>query len=156
MDNQKKTNKQLEKNAKDLHGILVQLVKIYQFRDRNKIQERYHRLSVAQYYIIAMIVENGPVGIIDLSKKLFVDKSTISRVVDLLIEKDYINKETSLTDSRAIILNVTDKGRMVYQKIERIGIDDMMKMLERIDPKASRTTIKIITALVKKATKQYL
>jgi DNA-binding MarR family transcriptional regulator len=103
-----------------------------------------------------MIVENGPVGIIDLSKKLFVDKSTISRVVDLLIEKDYIIKETSLTDGRAIILNVTDKGCMVYQKIERIGIDDMMKMLEKIDPKASRTTIKIITALVKKATKQYL
>jgi len=156
MDNQINIDKQLAKNAKDLHCVLVQLIRIYQFRDRNKIQVRYHRLSVAQYYIIAMIVESGPLGIMDLSIKLFVDKSTISRVVDLLVAKDYIIKKASLTDGRAIKLNVTEKGHAVYQKIERIGIDDMEMMLSKIDPAASRTTIKIISALVKKATKQYL
>ena len=119
MDNQINIDKRLEKNAKDLHGVLVQLIRIYQFRDRNKIQVRYHRLSVAQYYIIAMIVENGPLGIMDLTKKLFVDKSTVSRVVDLLVKKDYIIKRASLTDGRAIKLNVTDKGHAVYKKIAR-------------------------------------
>ena len=150
------TDTRLEKNAKELHAVLVQLVRIYQFRDRNKIQVRYHRLTISQYYIIAMIAENGPLGIMDLTKKLYLDKSTISRVVDLLIKKGYIIKEASQSDGRAIRLNVTDNGRIVYQKIETIGTEDMKKMLENIDPKACRTMIKIISDLVKKATKQYL
>jgi DNA-binding MarR family transcriptional regulator len=103
-----------------------------------------------------MIVENGPLGIMDLTKKLYLDKSTISRVVDLLIKKGYIIKEPSQTDGRAIRLNVTANGRIVYQKIETIGTEDMKKMLENIDPKACRSMIKIISDLVKKATKQYL
>ena len=150
------TESQLEKNAKELHGVLVQLVRIYQFRDRNKIQVRYHRLSISQYYIIAMIVENGPLGIMDLTKKLYLDKSTVSRVVDLLIKKGYITKEASQADGRAICLNVTDNGRIVHQKIDTIGTEDMKKMLENVDPKTCRATIKIISDLVKKATKQYL
>ena len=128
---------------------------MYQFRDRNKIHECCQGLSVTQYYIITMIVENGLLGIIDLTKKLYLDKSTISRVVDLLVENGYLNKEVNPKDGRGIRLEVTDKGITVYQQIEIMELNDLEKMLRKIDPKVSRTAIKLISELAVEAKEEF-
>ena len=102
-----------------------------------------------------MIVENGLLGIIDLTKKLYLDKSTISRVVDLLVENGYLNKEVNPKDGRAIMLNVTDKGVKVHQQVEIMEIDDMKQLLSNIDPKVSQKAIMLISELAKKAIEEY-
>ncbi len=61
----------VDKNAKELHTALGKLIRVYQFRDRDKIQVCCRGLSVTQYYVIAMLVENGSLGIMDLTKILY-------------------------------------------------------------------------------------
>lgn len=149
------TDMQLDKNAKDLHSALIQLIRVYQFRDRDKIQVCCRGLSVTQYYVIAMIVENGPLGIIDLVKRLYLDKSTISRVVDQLVDKDYIKKGVNPKDGRGIRLEVTKTSISVYRQIEIMEINDMKKMLRNIDPKTGRTAIKLISELSEEAREEF-
>ena len=76
--------KTLMQDAEALHGALSELVRIYQFRDRDRIC--CHDISVTQCYALEALVEHGPMRSQALARRLMLDKSTTTRVVDALAE----------------------------------------------------------------------
>ena len=62
-----------------LHEAVADLVRVYQFRDRDRIC--CHDVSVTQCYALETLVEHGPLRLSALAERLFLDKSTTSRVV---------------------------------------------------------------------------
>ena len=60
-----------------------------QFRDRDRIC--CHDISVTQCYALETLVQQGPVRLSGLAERLFLDKSTTSRVVSTLVRKNTSN-----------------------------------------------------------------
>jgi hypothetical protein len=73
-----------------IHEALTQLVRVYQFRDRDRIC-RYD-VSVTQCYAVEALVKQGPLRLQALAEQMFLDKSTASRVVDTLERKGYVSE----------------------------------------------------------------
>ena len=69
----------LERDAAALQAAVAELVRVYQFRDRDRIC--CHDISVTQCYALETLVEHGPMRLNALAERLFLDKSTTSRVV---------------------------------------------------------------------------
>lgn len=80
----------LDKDSFELHKALSDLVRVYQFRDRNRIC--YYDVSVTQCYAISAIIAHGAMTLTELAVKLYLDKSTASRVVDSLEQKGYVTR----------------------------------------------------------------
>ena len=78
----------LERDAEALQAAVADLVRVYQFRDRDRIC--CHDISVTQCYALETLVEQGPMRLSELTERLFLDKSTTSRVVQTLIKKGYV------------------------------------------------------------------
>src|SRR5262245_22081160 len=99
--------------ADDLHEALSELVRLYQFRDRDRIC--CHELSVTQCYAIDALVRRGPVTLGDLASDLYLDKSTASRVVTTLVRKGYVERTVHPADARAVLLRATPAGRRLHE-----------------------------------------
>ena len=138
--------KKLDKDAFELHKALSELVRAYQFRDRNRIC--YYDVSVTQCHAIKALVDYGAMPLNGLAAKLYLDKSTTSRVVDSLEQKGYVTRLVDPNDGRAWVLEVTDKGKGLHSKIEQDLINEMKQLLEGVDPDIRQATIRLFGRLV--------
>jgi DNA-binding MarR family transcriptional regulator len=107
----------LEKDAENLYAALSELVRVYQFRDRDTIC--CYDVSVTQCYAIEALLRRGPSGLNELAAELYLDKSTTSRVVTTLERKGYVTRASHPDDGRAVVLSVTRAGRKLHDRIRK-------------------------------------
>ena len=69
-----------------------------------------------------------------LREDLPLSKSTLSKTIASLSEKELVTKEPSETDGRVKLIYLTDKGRNLDPTIKEIGNGAATKMLADFDP----------------------
>src|SRR5919201_3529040 len=111
----------LDRDAAALHAAVADLVRVYQFRDRDCIC--CHDVSVTQCYALETLVEHGPMRLSALAERLFLDKSTTSRVVNTLVRKGYVEQRADATDGRAMLINATRQGQRLCARITTDLVD---------------------------------
>src|SRR5215218_8085902 len=110
------SSRELQRDAVALQAAVAELVRVYQFRDRDRIC--CHDISVSQCYALEAVVRQGGMTLNDLAAHLYLDKSTASRVVDSLERKEYVTRAPHPSDRRAVLLEPTPAGRDLYRRIE--------------------------------------
>ena len=117
----------LDRDALALHEAVADLVRVYQFRDRDRIC--CHDVSVTQCYALETIVEHGPLRLSALAERLFLDKSTTSRVVSTLVRKGYVEQRADAKDGRATTLSATRQGQRLCARITDDLVDQQKQLL---------------------------
>ena len=143
----------LQRDAVALQAAISELVRVYQFRDRDRIC--CHDISVTQCYALETLVENGPMRLSALAERLFLDKSTTSRVVGTLVKKDYVAQQADEADGRATALNATASGRRLYKRITDDLVDQQKQVLEDLDPKVRDGVVNVIRRLARAADSRF-
>ena len=146
--------KTLMQDAEALHGALSELVRIYQFRDRDRIC--CHDISVTQCYALEALVEHGPMRSQALARRLMLDKSTTTRVIDALERKGYVERTTAADDARALSLVVTRSGRALHDRISRELVAQQAALLADVDPALRANVIAVIQRLAHAAQARFL
>ena len=142
-------NSQLEQDAQALYDALQDLIRVYQFRDRDRIC--CHDLSVTQCYALDALVRRGGITVNELSAELYLDKSTASRVVDALERKGYLRRNSHPDDRRAVQLEVTKSGKSLFARIRRDIVEHEKSLIAGFDPKTRRAMTKLINQLAQAA-----
>ncbi len=142
-------NSQLEQDAQALYDALQDLIRVYQFRDRDRIC--CHDLSVTQCYALDALVRRGGITVNELSAELYLDKSTASRVVDALERKGYLKRNSHPDDRRAVQLEVTRTGKNLFARIRRDIVEQEKSLIAEFDPKTRRAMTNLINQLARAA-----
>jgi DNA-binding MarR family transcriptional regulator len=140
---------QLDSDAAALHDALSELVRVYQFRDRDRIC--CHDVSVTQCYAIDALLRRGPSGLNELAAELYLDKSTASRVVTTLERKGYVTRASHPDDRRAIVLTVTPAGRRLHDRIRKDLVGEARALLRDFEPGVRKATAQLILRLARAA-----
>ena len=143
----------LHRDAQALQTAVADLVRVYQFRDRDRIC--CHDISVTQCYALETLVEHGPMRLGDLTERLFLDKSTTSRVVHTLVKKGYVEQQADSKDRRAIELRATRAGRHLCKCITDDLIDQQKKLLVDLDPDVRAGVVDVIRRLARAADSRF-
>ncbi len=143
------TGTTLRSHAEGLHDALSELVRVYQFRDRDRIC--CHDISVAQCYALDALVRRGPSGLNELAAELYLDKSTASRVVAALERKRYLSRSPHPDDGRAVVLSVTAGGRRLHDRIRGDLIAEAAQLLEDFEPEIREAAARLILRLARAA-----
>ena len=141
--------KSLEADATSLHDALTELVRVYQFRDRDRIC--CHDISVTQCYALEALLRRGPSGLNELADELYLDKSTASRVVTTLERKRYVTRSPHPADGRAIVLSVTPAGRRLYDRIRADLVAETSELLRDFEPEVREGAAQLILRLARAA-----
>ena len=107
-------NDSFTNQVKIFHNEIVELVKKYQFRDRNK--RVCCGLSVSQCYIIETLHRFGPLNMKNLADKMHLSISTITRVVAPLVKNGFVQREEDQKDRRIRLITLTQKGQIAFQQ----------------------------------------
>lgn len=100
------------KLVKRFHGEMVDLIKKYQFRDRNEMASC--GLSVSQCYILETLNRFGPLPMQQLADKMNLSISTVTRVIAPLVSKKLVRREVNSGDQRVRIMGLTEKGNELF------------------------------------------
>ena len=144
---------ELHRDAQALQAAIADLVRVYQFRDRDRIC--CHDISVTQCHTLEMLVEHGPMRLNDLTERLFLDKSTTSRVVRTLVKKGYIEQQADPSDGRATALSVTLAGRHLYARITDDLVAQQEDLLADLDPDVRAGVVDVIRRLARAADSRF-
>lgn len=139
----------LDAQALQLHRCLTELIRIVQFRDRDRIC--CHGVSVSQCYALDAICCSPPLTLNELAERMYLDKSTASRLVDGLVGAGLAERLRHPEDGRALLLQVTDKGRATYRAIEADLLADTRRVLADIEPQLRSAVVPLIAGLVEAA-----
>ena len=139
----------LTKQATNLYGVLSDLIRVYQFRDRDRIC--CHDLSVSQCHALEALVRRGPMTVNDLAAFLYLDKSTTSRVVDALQRKKMLRREPHPEDGRSLRLVATPQGEKRVEAIMQSIVQREKLLLADFEPEVRTAMIELIGRLAKTA-----
>lgn len=148
------TAKSLHSDAEALHAAVSDLVRVYQFRDRDKIC--CYDISVTQCYALEVLVERGPSRSQALAEVLMLDKSTTTRVIDALVRKGYVERLPDPEDARAVSLRVTQEGRELYLRINSELIEQQAELLRDLEPEVRGAATEIIKRLARAAQARFV
>jgi MarR family transcriptional regulator, 2-MHQ and catechol-resistance regulon repressor len=148
------THTDLEQDAAALHAAVSDLVRVYQFRDRDRIC--CHDISVTQCYALEAVAEHGPLRLGALAERMFLDKSTTSRVVATLVRKGYLSQSPDAADARATAIEVTEAGRQLYLRITRDLVAQQHEVLQDLDPAVRDGVVEVIRRLAAAAEKRFM
>lgn len=140
---------QLRADAAEFQEAVSDLVRIYQFRDRDRIC--CHDVSVTQAYALEALIRRGPCTLNELAADLYLDKSTASRVVTSLERKKYLVRQAHPDDARATRLEVSAAGKKLHQLIKNDLIQEQEALLADLDPEVRQgaaVLLRRLTAVV--------
>lgn len=75
-------------------------------------------VTLTQCHAIVEIGRKEKISLVDLAELLGLDKSTMSRTVNNLVEDDLAVRELDAENRRYVIIQLTEKGRKVFRSIE--------------------------------------
>ena len=74
-------------------------------------------LTLSQILLISCIPDES-IDMTSLAQQIGVDNSTLTRLVDILIRRDWVFKTKDTIDKRITLLGLTQKGEDIQNKIE--------------------------------------
>ena len=95
---------------------LVRLVGINE-RSGGRWSRRVFGLSLNEWRVMGLAHELAPATAAQIGKMLQMDKGQVSRIVQTLVEKGYLVARPSARDARVAILDLTDAGRVLHDRV---------------------------------------
>lgn len=134
-----------DKQVESFHEQIVELIKRYQFRDRDRIL--CHGISVSQCYVLETLHSNGTLTVNELANKMYLSISTITRVIDQLVRKEYVTRQEDPTDRRVRVLKLTEAGKEIFQKSWGTVFESEKQILENFPPENREMLIDFLQKL---------
>jgi len=139
----------LDRDARAFYEALSDLIRVYQFRDRDRIC--CFDVSVTQCYGLEALVRRGAMTLNELAAFLYLDKSTASRVIDSLERKGYVSRTPHPGDGRAVLLEATAAGRELHGRIEAGILAEERALLGEFDPEIRQAMTQLVARLARAA-----
>ena len=139
----------LQRDAADLYEVMTELLRVYQFRDRDRVG--YHDLTITQCYVLDLLKKRGPLTLNQLVAEMWLDKSTLSRVVDGLEKKQVVQRTANPADGRSILIEPTRAGLRRYERVEADLVSENAEVLSGFPAATRRQLIELMSALARAA-----
>ncbi len=132
--------------AERLYGVFAELVRGYQFRDREEIC--CHGISVSQCHTLEALYTRGPLTMGDLAAHLHLEVSSATRVVDFLVANQLASRAADAKDRRVCRVRIARKGRSLIAKIRDELIREHEHVLREIPAPSREAVISAMSKLL--------
>lgn len=98
---------------------IEEAIKAYRKLSSREIKKVISDITVDQALILQIINENQ-ITQTEIADLLFKDYASMTRIISLMIKKDYIVKMVNQRDKRSVVLKITKKGEISLEKLTPI------------------------------------
>ena len=148
--------KSVHRNGKNLlpsenvSKIVQGLLKCGQFlqREMNQVCQRFG-LKQQQFNVLNEIIWNGPISQKELGETLLFEKSNVSKIVKILLEKKWIRVAVATHDRRLTLLTETPEGFAVWKESMQAFNQSSSELISNLSEYDQVNAIKLLKKLEK-------
>lgn len=131
-----------------LQNSLGFLIYFADLKMRNLLQRRIKSfgLGTEQWAILNQLCEQDGINQKELAEKTYKDQTSLTRILDKLAKKGYVERVASPEDRRAFLVNITEKGRELRDEL--IPLDQAA--LEEAEKVLTEKEVKMLKDLLRK------
>jgi DNA-binding MarR family transcriptional regulator len=104
-------------------------------------------LSQGEAHILALLATSGPSTIADLHRGLAHKRSTLTSILDRLVDRDFIRREVGESDRRTFLITPTAKGRRAARRVHAHLTELEAAVALRVTPSDVRGFMKVVSAM---------
>ncbi|WP_028971892.1 MarR family winged helix-turn-helix transcriptional regulator [Sporomusa ovata] len=137
--------------------MLQKAVRTFQIIERKQI--RMHGFTSSQCYILLEIYKHQTLSINEISEKMRLEISTITRIMNNLVRDKLILRRRSVYDKRVVEAILTENGKEIAQQLQESIANyykDVIVNLPRGHVREVMSAVEVLVNALEKAQKGYL
>jgi len=123
-------------------------IKAYRQFAQKQLKEAGFSVTIDQWLVLKNIQEFPQISQQELSRRVFKDTASVTRIIDLLVKSKMITRETSDNDRRRNFLTVTAAGIKTLKDIRPVIIKNRATALNGIDPRELKIMKKNLLTII--------
>jgi DNA-binding MarR family transcriptional regulator len=104
--------------------MLDKAIRTYRIYSQKKLRENGYKITVDQWLIIKVLMENPGISQQEIAEKAFKDNASVTRIIDLLVKSAYLDRQVNMKDRRKSILKVTLEGESIINKVQELVLEN--------------------------------
>ena len=131
----------------EINQYLQRLIKNILIYDREGIDIEGYSLSILELLIIDFLGNEGQKKMYEVIEILNIDRNSLVTIINNLQQKKYITKTKSIKDKRAQILDLTQEGNRIYEKITSRNKELLFSLLNDFSFNEEKAVLKFLVKL---------
>jgi MarR family transcriptional regulator for hemolysin len=123
------------------------LVKVYRQYFQTQLKNAGYDITLDQWLVLNMIIDYKGISQTEIAKRVFKDKASITRIIDLLESNGYVERIPHPTHGKMTQINITQKGNetidMLKKEVPKFR-DFAMKNISEDQKKETQAVLKSI------------
>jgi len=124
-------------------------IRTYRVFAQKRLRDNGYKITIDQWLIIKAILENPGISQQEIGEKVFKDNASVTRIIELLVKSEYLEREVNQNDRRKSNLKVTVEGKRIIEKVHDLVLENRKTALAGILPEEleilNKTLKKIIS-----------
>lgn len=101
--------------------MLDKAIKTYRQFAQRRLTEAGMDITIDQWLVLNTIATDGQVSQLEIAEKVFKDAASVTRIIDLLIKKGYLLRQSHPVDRRRFTLELTPEGTALVKQVAKIS-----------------------------------
>ena len=115
-------------------------IETYRRFAQEQLKEANIDITIDQWLVLNTILEQPGISQLDIANHVFKDNTTVTHIIEKLVEHKYLKKNFHESDKRMTSLKVTIKGIDVIRKVNRVAINYRATALNGLSKKEIEQT----------------
>lgn len=120
----------MEKLDEIIFYTLEKSIKTYRKFAQQQLLKNGYDITIDQWLVLKTLQENQQLSQNQIAELVFKDFASITRIIELLVQKKYVQRDVNQLDRRKFELTITDKGNEIIKAIYPIVTDYRKRALE--------------------------
>lgn len=110
----------MEKISSVIFYSMDQSIRTYRMFAQKRLKENGLKITIDQWLVLKSINENPDIAQNELADMVFKDNASVTRIIELLVKSDYLERKTDQNDRRKSILKITQLGSKTIEKVYKV------------------------------------
>ena len=98
--------------------IMDKAMKSYRQFAQQQLKAAGFAITIDQWLVLKAIEENSTISQQQIAERVFKDVASITRIIELLVQKGYLERNFHSTDRRRFKISLTDKGEDIIAGLQ--------------------------------------
>jgi DNA-binding MarR family transcriptional regulator len=127
---------------------IEQAIKEYRKVCQKNIQKAVSDITVDQCLVLIILNDNAKISQIEIARLIFKDNASVTRIIELMVKKDYLTRETDELDKRKTKLEITEKGHKTIVFLTPVFKLNRKTALDGLSPEEIQLLDKILNKII--------
>ena len=138
----------MEKLERVVFYTLDKAIKTYrQFAQRRLIEAGFD-ITIDQWLVLHAIEDTPGISQLEIADRVFKDAASVTRIVDLLIRKGYLQRQSHPQDRRRFTLELTKEGKTLIREVNKVSEENRSIGLKGLSEKDLQQLKQTLTTII--------